>query len=204
MKNITTLAVALALATGATAASAEGLDALKKAAGGLDVGSLVSGNAGNVAGIVEFCIKNKYLGGEDAGSIKDKLSSKFSLGALGGSAAASDAAEAAAPDVSLEDSAKAALSGALGGESADQAAEAAAGTADAAPTAAGDEAPAVGDAVAAEPSEADKAGYLDGLKGLLKTKDGKSLDLADQSGGLKSKITEKACDAILDQAKSLL
>ena len=34
--------------------------------------SLSSGSLGNVAGVLEYCIKNNYLGG-DAASVKDKL-----------------------------------------------------------------------------------------------------------------------------------
>jgi hypothetical protein len=47
--------------------------------------------------------------------------------------------------------------------------------------------------------------------GLLKTADGETVDLADAGaaggvdmGNLKAKVTEKACSAVLDQAKSLL
>ncbi len=39
--------------------------------------SVTSGSAGNVAGLLEFCIKNNYLGGKDAGSVKDSLMSKL-------------------------------------------------------------------------------------------------------------------------------
>jgi hypothetical protein len=53
-------------------------------------------------------------------------------------------------------------------------------------------------------------GYLDGAKGLLKSGDGKTLDL---SGGgsevagtsdLKAQLTRKACDAVLKQGKSMI
>ena len=54
--------------------------ALKGAAGGgLDPSSLASGSAGNAAGIIEFCVKNNYLGGDAASSIKNAL-----VGKLGG------------------------------------------------------------------------------------------------------------------------
>nr|WP_061172056.1 DUF2501 domain-containing protein [Caballeronia hypogeia] len=46
---------------------------------GLSMDSLTSGSTGNVAGVLEFCIKNNYLGG-GASSVKDGLMSK-----LGGS-----------------------------------------------------------------------------------------------------------------------
>ncbi|ARP83388.1 hypothetical protein CAL12_22930 [Bordetella genomosp. 8] len=71
-------------------AQAEGLD-LKGALGGLglggsgsgstpDAGGLTSGSLGNAAGILEYCIKNKYLQDGSASSLKDRL-----LGKLGGS-----------------------------------------------------------------------------------------------------------------------
>ncbi|ALM86324.1 DUF2501 domain-containing protein [Bordetella sp. N] len=44
--------------------------------------------------------------------------------------------------------------------------------------------------------------YLSGAKGMLKTGEGKSLDLS--SDGLKSQVTKKACDAVLAQAKGFL
>jgi hypothetical protein len=76
---IASLAAGLALAF-AVDAAAQDLGALKKAAtGGLDMGSLASGSAGNAAGILQFCIANNYLGGADltnAGGMKDKLIAK--------------------------------------------------------------------------------------------------------------------------------
>jgi hypothetical protein len=66
-------------------ATAQDLGALKKAVpggGGLDLGSLASGSAGNAAGILQYCVTNNFLGGADltnAGSMKDKL-----VGKLGG------------------------------------------------------------------------------------------------------------------------
>ncbi|BBU31406.1 hypothetical protein AWB80_06421 [Caballeronia pedi] len=47
---------------------------------GLSLDSLTSSSTGNVAGVLEFCMKNNYLGG-GASSVKDGLMSK-----LGGSA----------------------------------------------------------------------------------------------------------------------
>ncbi|HVI56887.1 MAG TPA: DUF2501 domain-containing protein [Luteibacter sp.] len=54
-------------------------------------------------------------------------------------------------------------------------------------------------------------GYLDGAKGLLKSKDGKTVDLggaagADSSpmGDAKAKITKKICSAVLKQGKGML
>jgi hypothetical protein len=62
----------------ATAASSQNLGALKDAAGGMDVSSLASGSAGNAAGVIEYCMKNNFLG-DDASGVRDQL-----LGKLGG------------------------------------------------------------------------------------------------------------------------
>jgi hypothetical protein len=57
-----------------------GLSSLGGMSNGLSLDSLSSGSTGNVAGVLQFCVKNNYLGG-DASSVKDGLMSK-----LGGSA----------------------------------------------------------------------------------------------------------------------
>jgi hypothetical protein len=44
---------------------------------GLDASALTSGNLGNAAGILEYCIKNKYLPNGSASSLKDQLLSKL-------------------------------------------------------------------------------------------------------------------------------
>jgi hypothetical protein len=60
---------------------------------------------------------------------------------------------------------------------------------------------------AADPTK--DAGYLSGAKGLLTTKDNKTVDLANLggsgggSGDMKGKLVHKACDAVLKQGKSL-
>lgn len=41
--------------------------------------SVAAGSTGNVVGLLEFCIKNNFLGGNDASSVKDGL-----MGKLGG------------------------------------------------------------------------------------------------------------------------
>lgn len=115
----------------AATAQAGGLGDL--AGGGM--GSFASGSAGNAAGVIEYCVKNNYLGGDAASSMKDKLMGKAGLG---------------------------------GGK-----------------------------------ETKDDGGFGDGAKGLLKTGDGKSIDLAGM-GGLKKSMTKKACDSVLDNAKSLL
>jgi hypothetical protein len=144
MNRSTSIALAVSAFTAiafANGASSQDLGALKNAAGGgLDVSSLASGSAGNAAGIIEYCMKNNFLGG-DASGVKDQL-----IGKLGG-----------------EDKAK------------------------------------------------EDPGYLDGAKGMLTGGDGKSTDLSSLGGGaggalgdMKGKLTEKACSAVLDHAKSLL
>jgi hypothetical protein len=114
--------------------AAQNLGDLKGLAGGADLSSLASGSAGNAAGVVEFCVKNNYLDGDAASSVKDKLMGKLGAG---------------------------------------------------------------------DSSDADKADYADGAKGLVKTGDGNSVDLA-KVGGLKESLTKKACASVLDHAKSLL
>jgi hypothetical protein len=38
---------------------------------------LASGSMGNVAGLLDYCIGNNYLGGDSASSVKDKLMGKL-------------------------------------------------------------------------------------------------------------------------------
>jgi hypothetical protein len=59
------------------ASSAKGLGAAGDALSGH---SVTAGSTGNVAGVLEYCLKNNFLGGNDATSTKDKL-----MGKLGGS-----------------------------------------------------------------------------------------------------------------------
>ena len=76
-------------------AQAQSLDSLKdmagKAAGGSSsagslgsLGSVSSGSMGNAAGIIEYCLKNKYLSGSGVSQVKDGLMGKIP----GGQAAA--------------------------------------------------------------------------------------------------------------------
>jgi hypothetical protein len=121
-------AISLAASFGAGLAGAQDLNALK---GMADPSKLMSGSAGNAAGVIEYCMKNNFLGG-DAGGIKDQLMGK----------------------VTGED-------------------------------------------------EKQKTDYADGAKGLLKTHDGKSVDIG-QLGSMKESVTKKACKSVLDHAKSFL
>jgi hypothetical protein len=70
-------------------AEAQGLDKLKGMMGGGSSSSLSSATTGNAAGVLQFCLKNNYLGNDGgASTVKDKL-----LGKLGGDskAASNDA-----------------------------------------------------------------------------------------------------------------
>jgi len=132
MKSKRYFSLMLAAAAAASAvAVAQDMGSLKGLAGGMDVSSLASGSAGNAAGVVEYCMKNNFLGGDAAG-VKDQLMGKVNAG-----------------------------------------------------------------------GEKDKADYADGAKGLLKTGDGKSVDIG-KIGGMKESVTKKACSSVLDHAKSLL
>lgn len=130
-----TLGGSLMLLGLAGVASAQDLGALKGVTGGGDMSSMAAGSAGNAAGIIEFCVKNNYLSGDAASSMKDKL-----MGKMGG---------------------------------------------------------------ATEESAQDKTDFSSGAAGMLKTGDGKSVDLA-QMGSLKKSVTKKACASVLEHAKSLL
>src|SRR3569623_1228519 len=79
--------IAAAILSGSLAA--QGLGQLKDIAGGSGLGgaasslglsSITSGSLGNVAGIIEFCMKNNYLGGGNASSVKDQLMGKMTGG----------------------------------------------------------------------------------------------------------------------------
>jgi hypothetical protein len=73
------LVIAAALAGACAAAAAQDMGSLKGLAGGIDPSKLTSASAGNAAGIVEYCMKNSFLGGDAAG-VKDQLMSKVSGG----------------------------------------------------------------------------------------------------------------------------
>ncbi|WP_277183921.1 DUF2501 domain-containing protein [Caballeronia sp. BR00000012568055] len=64
---------------GSNSSGGSALGSLGGLAGGSSLSSLTSSSTGNVAGVLGFCVKNNYLGG-DASSVKDGLMSK-----LGGS-----------------------------------------------------------------------------------------------------------------------
>jgi hypothetical protein len=61
----------------AKGAAAGGAGSAGMLGGSLSGLSMTSGSTGNVAGILEFCIKNHYLNGNAAGGVKDALMSKL-------------------------------------------------------------------------------------------------------------------------------
>jgi Protein of unknown function (DUF2501) len=65
------------LKQGGTTGSVEGLGNLGGMGGALSLESLTSSSTGNVAGVLEFCIKNNYLSGNGASSVKNSLMRKL-------------------------------------------------------------------------------------------------------------------------------
>lgn len=65
--------------TESSSSSSGGLGALGGLGDQLSLPSLGSASTGNVAGVLQFCVKNNYLGANGVTSLKDKL-----LGKLGG------------------------------------------------------------------------------------------------------------------------
>jgi hypothetical protein len=141
---ISTIALAASLACVATTGQAAGfMDGLKDAASsklgggssasssmlsGLGLPAIGSATTSNAAGVLQYCIQNKYANG--AKNVKDALLSKVGLGG----------------------------------------------------------------------KEEQDTGYQNGVKGLLSGSDGTTFNLDK----LKSNVKEKACDYVLDNAKSLL
>ncbi|TFW35355.1 DUF2501 domain-containing protein [Massilia horti] len=87
--RIAGLLLAVAIPATGVQAQVEGLlnkgagstSSLKGLAGELGGGSLTSGSMGNVAGLLQYCIGNNYLGGAEASSVKDQLVAKLPGGA---------------------------------------------------------------------------------------------------------------------------
>ena len=117
------------LKQGQQSGSGSGLGKMGGLGGALSGGAL-SGSTGNIAGLLQFCLKNNFLKGDESASVKDKL-----MGKLGAKPA---------PD----------------------------------------------------------SGYAEGAQGLLKSGDGKQLDLS--GGGLQAQASKQVCDQVLSQAKALL
>lgn len=67
----------------ATSGTASGLGSLGGAGAlgsALGLPSIGGSTASNAAGVLQYCLKNKYLGGTDAAGVKDKLLGKVGLG----------------------------------------------------------------------------------------------------------------------------
>ena len=79
MKTRTAFALLLLASMGASMCASAGaanlLDSLKSQAGNYAMPAVGSNTMGNAAGVLQYCVKNNYLGG-DAASIKDKLLAK--------------------------------------------------------------------------------------------------------------------------------
>lgn len=86
--NVAAAALAVVLGLGCGTGSAQDLGKLGGMLGG--GGSMSSGSMSNVAGLLQYCVKNNYLGGDSgATGIKDQLLGK--LGAGGASTGGGDA-----------------------------------------------------------------------------------------------------------------
>jgi hypothetical protein len=78
----------IAIAIFAGSVAAQNLGQLKGIMGGSDIrgaasslgslSSITAGSTGNAAGVIEFCVKNNYLSGENAAPVKDQLMGKLS------------------------------------------------------------------------------------------------------------------------------
>jgi hypothetical protein len=102
-----------------------------KGLGSLAGQSLAPSGLGNVTGMLQYCVTNNYLSGEEINSVQDKLTNKLPGG-----------------------------------------------------------------------SKSQDPGYNDGLKGVLHTSNGKTMDLGE--GGGQDEIKRKVCDTVLAQAKKML
>lgn len=71
--RIHTAFIHLALMSVAAAAHADLLGDLKAKAGNYAMPAIGSSTMGNAAGVLQYCVKNNYLGGGGANAIKDKL-----------------------------------------------------------------------------------------------------------------------------------
>ena len=70
------LIASLTLTVAGAASAADLLGTLKSQAGNFSMPQMDSSTMGNAAGVLQYCVKNNYLGG-DAASVKDKLLAKI-------------------------------------------------------------------------------------------------------------------------------
>jgi hypothetical protein len=86
LSNTIRLIVAAAVAGAGVAVAAQDMGSLKGLAGGLDPSKLTPASAGNAAGIVEYCMKNNFLGADAAGvkgMLKTSNGGNVDLGKVG-------------------------------------------------------------------------------------------------------------------------
>lgn len=141
-------------------------------------GSMTSGSMGNVAGLLQYCMKNNFLGGDSGASgIQSQL-----MGKLGGGSASQST------NSSSGSSASDMLGDLTGSKKKHTDSSAATST-------------------GASTGATNDPGYLSGAKGILQGSNGQSVDLNSLGGGssdLKSQMTTKVCDTVLKQGKSFL
>jgi hypothetical protein len=171
--SIGTACVAIGLSLACGAGSAQDLGKLGGMLGG-GTGSMASGSMGNVAGLLEYCVKNNYLSGNSGASgIQSQLMGKLG----GGSNSSSNSSGSGTSDMlgQLTGSKK---------KSSDSSASS----------------PGSGDATN-DPGYLNGAkGILQGSNG--QTTDLSSL--GGGNSDLKSQLTTKVCDTVLKQGKSFL
>jgi hypothetical protein len=80
--NVMLLIVAAAAAGACATAAAQDMGSLKGLAGGIDPSKLTSASAGNAAGIVEYCMKINFLGGDSAGFKYEMMSKVCGCGEI--------------------------------------------------------------------------------------------------------------------------
>ncbi|WP_199099398.1 DUF2501 domain-containing protein [Dyella sp. ASV21] len=170
--SISTTCVAIALSLACSTGGAQDLGKLGSMIPG--GGSMASGSMGNVAGLLEFCVKNNYLGGDSGASgIKDQL-----MGKLGGGSSASNGKSSSSSSASD-------MLGQLTGGKAKSSSDSMASSGGA----------------SNDPGYLSGAkGILQGSNG--QSTDLNSL--GGGSSDMKSKLTKKVCDTVLKQGKSFL
>jgi hypothetical protein len=170
--GITSACVAIAFSLVCSSGAAQDLGKL----GGMipGGGSMTSGSMGNVAGLLEYCVKNNYLGGDSGASgIKDQL-----LGKMGGgsSSNASNSSQGSSTSDMLGQ-----LTGSKSKSSSSNGSS--------------------GGSATSDPGYLNGAkGILQGSNG--QSMDLNSL--GGGSSDMKSQLTKKACDTVLKQGKSFL
>ncbi|WP_198670270.1 DUF2501 domain-containing protein [Dyella sp. C9] len=139
-------------------------------------GSMSSGSMGNVAGLLEYCVKNNYLGGDSGASgIKDQLLGKMGGGSSGSSASDSQGSSTSNMLGELTGSKKKSSDSSSGGS-------------------------ASGGATSDPAYLSGAKGILQGSNG--QSMDLNSL--GGGNSDMKSQLTKKACDTVLKQGKSFL